>query len=251
MTREQIATVTKIDLLSVSAVRLIAELDDLLGEKMLAALPMELTSATAEDLLAWPSEDLALLAEQFRDLVSNASALRIKRFNSPLVRKIKGARDALEYSADGVSQAANSLIELIDRLMRERFQRETVVDWVDVNLLDEKTLVYIDDKGQRQPTKGAEALCFVYGGGTVARPPSDVDDGTGPSLIHDVVARTIVVARTGLQKLKHADSELRDDREKLIAILSAVEGALMIGLQLGLLTDYTDTADEQALPETA
>ncbi|TQL96025.1 hypothetical protein FB559_1543 [Actinoallomurus bryophytorum] len=232
-------------------VKLIVELDVLLGDKLLATLPMELTSATEEDLLAWRSEDFALLAEQFRELASRASLLRIERANSPLVRKVKGARDALEYSADGVSQAANSLIELIDRLMRERFERETVIEWIDANLPHDATLVYMDDKNQRRPTKRAEALCLVYGGGAVASLAPDVDGGATPSFIHDLLARAIVAARGDLQKLKHADGDLRDDREKLLVLLPAVEGALLLGLQLGLIADYTDTANEQALPETA
>jgi hypothetical protein len=234
MTREQLKAVTTTDLLGLSIVKMVVDLDALLGEKMLPALPMEITSATAEDLVAWRPEDAELLAKQFREIVSGISARRVEQANFPLVRKIKGARDALEHSADGISQAANSLIELIDRLMREAYDRSTVVDWVDSNFSDDTGLIYVES-GERRPTKRAEALCLVYGSGRVARPPTDADDGTGPSLIHDVLARVIVVARTRLQQLKHADLDQESERERLLMVMSALEGALMIGLQVGLL----------------
>jgi hypothetical protein len=44
-----------------------------------------------------------------------------------LSRKIQGARDALTYSADPVSQAASSLIEMIDRLLRTAFNEAEVL----------------------------------------------------------------------------------------------------------------------------
>ena len=36
--------------------------------------------------------------------------------------------DALEFSADPVSQAAHSLVELIDRMLRDAFESEYVIE---------------------------------------------------------------------------------------------------------------------------
>lgn len=216
MTREQLAAATKMDLLALNAVKLVVDLDSLLGEKIFSALPMEVTMATEDDLEAWEHDEVASLIERFRTLVSKASALRVERANSPLVRRIRERRDALEYSADGVSQAANSLIELIDRLMREMFNQATVLRWLDANFPGDTSLIHVE-RGQRRPTKRDEALCLVYGGGSAARPSTETDDGTGPSIIHDALARAIVVARTNLQRVKHSDGDLHSDREELNA----------------------------------
>ncbi|MFJ9447121.1 hypothetical protein ACIRRH_35525 [Kitasatospora sp. NPDC101235] len=53
------------------------------------------------------------------------------------------------------------------------------------------------------------------------------------SVVHEMVARVIVIARNNLQKIKHADSGSEEEREQLWRILVAVEGALMLGLSLG------------------
>ncbi|GAA4510829.1 hypothetical protein GCM10023191_074030 [Actinoallomurus oryzae] len=248
MTREQLASASKMDLLALNTVKLVVDLDALLGEKIFSALPMEVTMATEDDLEAWEYDEVAALIDRFRTLVSKASTLRVELANSPLVRKIKGARDALDHSADGVSQAANSLIELIDRLMRETFDQATVLRWLDANFPGDTSLIHIE-RGQRRPTKRAEALCLVYGGGSAARPSTETDDGTGPSIIHDALARAIVIARTNLQRLKHSDGDLHSDREELRMLMSAVEGALMIGLLLGFIA--SDDDDQAALSETA
>ncbi|MEU0032118.1 hypothetical protein [Streptomyces sp. NPDC006335] len=229
MSKEQMKVAKRTDALAFNAVQLIVSLDDFLGEKLLPELPMEGTAATSSDLAAWAPDGPEALAAQFRTLVTEASTRRLERANSPLVRKIRGARDALTYSADGVSQAANSLIELLDRVMREAFPPAEVLRWVDGNLPEEEGLTYIKD-GQRAPTKRAEALCFVYGGGSVMPvEPNQYE----LSVFHDVVALVLVSARTKLQKLKHADSGTPEEREQLIAVLAAIEGALMLGLTIG------------------
>ncbi|MER6288555.1 hypothetical protein [Streptomyces sviceus] len=233
MSKEQMKVAKRTDALAFNAVQLIVSLDDFLGEKLLPDLPMEGTAATSSDLAAWAPDGPEALAAQFRTLVTEASTKRLERANSPLVRKIRGARDALTYSADGVSQAANSLIELLDRIMRDAFPPEEVLRWVDGNLPEQEGLTYLKD-GQRAPTKRAEALCFVYGGGSVMpTEPNQYDNGEGLSVFHDVVALVLVSARTKLQKLKHADSGTPEEREQLIAVLAAIEGALMLGLTIG------------------
>lgn len=247
MSRDQLAAVTKLDLLGIRALRLIADLDSQLGEKIMTSLPMGATSASNKDMLSLSSTDLISVAQDLRLIVSADSSRRIERTNAYLVRKVEGARQALEYSADGVSQAANSLIELIDRLLREAFDPEAVMEWVDENLPEEKGLVAYKC-GIRRPTKRAEALCLVYGRGSVTRPVTDDDDGTGPSLIHDVLARVIVNARDQLQRLKHADTDAKADREALLKIMASVEGSLMLGLRLGVLAPASAS---QAVPPAA
>lgn len=234
MSKSQLKAASRTEVLALNAVQLVISLDDFLGDKVLAALPMETTAATSSDLAAWASDGPDLLASQCRNLVTEASARRLERANSPLVRKIRGARDALKYSEDGVSQAANSLIELLDRIMRESFAPKDVLLWVDENLPEEPGLTYLDESSQRKPTKRAEALCFIYSGGPVtAREANAYDDGEGPSFLHDVLALALVSARNKLQKLKHADNGTAEEREQLTVILSALEGALMLGLTVG------------------
>ncbi|MEU9663466.1 hypothetical protein [Streptomyces chartreusis] len=233
MTKEQLKTANRMDVLAINAVQVVVSIDGFLGEKLLSTLPMEVTTATESDLTGWTPDGIDDLVLQFRTLVTEASAKRVERANSPLVRKIRGARDALAHSEDGISQAANSLIELIDRIMREAFPPDTVLAWIDGNLPDEPGLTYFKD-GQRAPTKRAEALCFVYGGGPVVpRDANQYDTGEGPTFLHDVVALGLTSARNKLQKLKHADKGTPQEREQLMAVLSALEGALMLGLTIG------------------
>lgn len=233
MSKEQLKAANRADVLAVNAIQMVISIDDFLGEKVLSSLPMEVTAASSTDLAAWAPDGPDDLVPQFRALVTEASAKRVERANSPLVRKIRGARDALRYSEDGVSQAANSLIELLDRIMREAFPPVEVLLWVDNNLPDEPGLTHLKD-GNRAPTKRAEALCFVYGGGpVVAGEATALDTGEGPSFLHDVVALVLVSARNKLQKLKHADSGSQEEREQLMMVLAALEGALMLGLTIG------------------
>ncbi|MFD5307312.1 hypothetical protein [Streptomyces rochei] len=233
MSKEQLKAANRADVLAVNAIQMVISIDDFLGEKVLSSLPMEVTAASSTDLAAWAPDGPDDLVPQFRALVTEASAKRVERANSPLVRKIRGARDALRYSEDGVSQAANSLIELLDRIMREAFPPAEVLLWVDNNLPDEPGLTHLKD-GNRAPTKRAEALCFVYGGGpVVAGEATALDTGEGPSFLHDVVALVLVSARNKLQKLKHADSGTQEEREQLMMVLAALEGALMLGLTIG------------------
>ncbi|MGV9758643.1 hypothetical protein ACWDUC_22825 [Streptomyces tricolor] len=244
--KNQLKTVQPANILTLNAVEMLISLDDFLGEKLLASLPMDATTATTADLTSWAPEGVDNLVSRFRAAVTEASAKRVERANSPLVRKIRGARAALQYSEDGVSQAANSLIELLDRIMREDYTPDAVLAWVDSNLPDEEGLTY-ELQGQRRPTKRAEALCFVYGGDAItARETTEHDNGKGPDFLHDVIAIALVSARNQLQKLKHADNGTEEEREQLMSVLSAVEGALMLGLTMGNFS--VDPSAANALP---
>lgn len=233
MTPAQLKRLDAKEVLGVNALQFVVQLDAFIGEKLLAPLPMDSTAATAEDLQAWNADDVAGLALRFRSVVSEASLRRVERASSPLVRKIRGARDALLHSEDGVSQAANSLIELIDRIMRETFPPPQVLAWIDANLPNEPGLTWLD-KETPKPTKLGEALCFVSNCAPVEpRTPSPYDNGEGPSLIQRVIASMFVSARNTLQQFKHADSGTPKEREELLHVLAALEGALMLGLTFG------------------
>ncbi|MGW2840630.1 hypothetical protein ACWCWD_22905 [Streptomyces sp. NPDC001493] len=231
LTKDQLKAAGRIELAGINAVSVLIEVDKLFGDKVLSRLPMEITAASGTDLVAWTPDGAAGLMGQFRLLVREASARRVERANSPLLRKIQGARAALQYSEDGTSQAANSLIELIDRIMRESFSPQVVLDWIDVNIPEYPEVSYMD-KGCRKPTKLGEALCFIYGGGPTARIANQYDDGVGPSVVHELVARAFVSTRNKLQKIKHADIGTPEEREQLLTLFSALEGALMLGLSI-------------------
>ncbi|MFF5638730.1 hypothetical protein [Streptomyces sp. NPDC012825] len=227
MTEQQRKAVSKIDLLSLELTRALITID----EKIIAALPMQLTAATADDLASWRPDNLPEIIIRVRRQVVESSVKKLERENSQLVRKIRGAKDALAHSEDGISQAANSLIELIDRIMRETFSKKEVLAWVEGNLPDEPELTHEKD-GATLPTKRAEALCFVYRGGPVAREANEYDNGVGPSLIHDTLARAITITRTSLQKFKHEDGGTQEEKDQLLALLTGLEGALLLGLSL-------------------
>ncbi len=78
--------------------------------------------------------------------------------------------------------------------------------------------------------KRADALCFIYRGGPTARESNEHDDGSGPTLLHDVFARVIVATRDRLQKLKHSDGGTPAEKEQLLCLLAGLEGALLLGL---------------------
>ena len=167
--------------------------------------------------------DLAMLADKFREIVSGRSRAAVKELSAALGRKIQGARDALEHSADPVAQAANSLIELIDRLLRAAFTDDEVMEWVQANYQSAKSLTYVDQKGPSpkvRPTKKAQVLCFVHAGMPVSE----------PSPLHEMAATAIATVRTQLQKLKHADLGTEEEAMEVARHLNAVEGFLHLAV---------------------
>ncbi|WP_369211752.1 hypothetical protein [Streptomyces flavofungini] len=239
MTENQRKAVSKTDIIGLEIVQMLILADEAFGKKVISTLPMQLTAATADDLVGWRPDDMTEIVSIIRHRVADASAKRLERENSQLIRKIRGAKDALTHSEDGISQAANSLIELIDRIMREAFSKEEVMAWVEANLPDEPGLTFEKDDVVL-PNKRAEALCFVYRGGPTAREAHEHDIGQGPSLIHDVLARVIVATRTSLQKFKHDDAGTQEERDRLFSLLAGLEGALLLGLfisQIGIKRD--------------
>jgi hypothetical protein len=166
--------------------------------------------------------DLIQMVHKLRQLAAGPTRERLAELNARLAAKISGAQDALRSSADGVSQAAHSLVELIDRILRTAFPDGDVLSWLtDSKAYADEELTYLASNGTQRPTKRAQALCFAHGG----RPTDQ------PSAIHAIAAAALVSAREQLQSLKHADQG--DEVQRVIALMAAVEGVLTLALRLG------------------
>jgi hypothetical protein len=162
------------------------------------------------------------MVHKLRQLAAGPTRERLAELNARLAAKISGAQDALRSSADGVSQAAHSLVELIDRILRTAFPDGDVLSWLtDSKAYADEELTYLASNGTQRPTKRAQALCFAHGG----RPTDQ------PSAIHAIAAAALVSAREQLQSLKHADQG--DEVQRVIALMAAVEGVLTLALRLG------------------
>ncbi|MFK5691340.1 hypothetical protein ACI3EY_16905 [Ornithinimicrobium sp. LYQ92] len=172
-------------------------------------------SVTAQDLIQLTAELRVRIAGQSRDLLQQVSSV--------LDRKLRGAKDALAFSADSVSQAANSLVEFIDRMLRSVYTEAEVMEWLSANYTDVKGLIYQDRDTQRtRPTKRGQALCMVHGSQSVQE----------ESPIHMLAATSLNVTRRRLQKLKHADAGTVEEREAVEACLLAIEGFVQVGCRM-------------------
>lgn len=215
---------------------LVLRLDGILQNVVSAALREELTTAVIKASTVPSPEELAAALPQLRRLVSGRSHVEAEQLGLALSRKIQGARDALAYSADPVSQAASSLIELIDRLLRNAFDEAEVLSWVRTYYPADHTLVH-ETAGVIRPTKRAQALCFVHVGQPVQQ----------RSVLHEMVAAGLVATRTGLQALKHADSGDPQETDELLRHLAAIEG--FITLAVGVSWSLVDTEVVQRMRE--
>ena len=181
--------------------------------------------------VARPSELVELpgpigdLAATMHEQVSEESFELLDSLSGILSRKIRGARDALEYSSDGVSQASNSLVELIDRMLRDAFSKDAVLEWVEGSFPGRNGMTHTDRGGRVLPTKRAEVLCFAYAGQVPAE----------HSLIHELAASSVVECRSNLQKLKHADSCTAEEEQELEVLLRAIEAAMVLVVRIAWL----------------
>lgn len=186
------------------------------------------TSLSSSSGIAFPEDIQAVILEpaevasavdQFRDVLRARSDENLAGLGDVFIRKIRGARDALEHSADGVSQAANSLVELIDRIAREAFSERDVLQWLDDNGLD---MTYQTPEGRRRPNKRAQLLCLAWAGARVkAAAPGTWD-------LPKIAAYALVNIRDNLQKLKHADEDSAEERELLSRLLDAIEATTLL-----------------------
>ncbi len=165
--------------------------------------------------------ELSFLAASMRAETSERAVAELDAVETPLSRKIRGARDVLGSSRDAVSQAANSMVEFIDRLLRSSFSDAEVLVWICDNIDSERQsdLVYDDrDRDIVRPTVKGRALCFISAG----QPPGD-------SLqFYSQVAESMRSARRVLQRLKHADVASDEIPDELGDAIAAIEAAVAI-----------------------
>lgn len=173
-----------------------------------------------DDELSALTIDVGEIVNRLRDLLTAESMERVGALSDTLSRKLKGYEDALTYSADGVSQAASSLIEFVDRLLRDAFTEAEVLDWVSNNRPGDTSYVYVKE-GVARPTKRAQAMCFALAG---KKPEGD-------GALETAVTLSLIEARSQAQKLKHRDSSTDDERELLHALMRATRGYVVFTLR--------------------
>jgi hypothetical protein len=166
-------------------------------------------------------DEIDVLRAELRLLTAGASREAMKELSATLTRKLSGAKDALAHSSDSVSQAANSLIELIDRLLRV-FTDEEVLEWLEANYPKLPDTTYEKDGKVRPSTRG-RALCVVHG--------SEKTDNASDMYI--VAAMALSRTRKTLQQLKHADENTPEERAQIESCMNEVESFFF------LLTSFT------------
>lgn len=168
------------------------------------------------------AEEVSGAMAQGREILTNKTDETLLGLRAIFMRKIQGARDALEHSADGVSQAANSLVELIDRFSREAFEEREVLDWLAASGLGGQDFTFLTADGRKRPTKRAELLCLSWAGVPArARPEGSID-------FQKLSAFTLLNLRTELQKFKHADEATEEEKVRLDEFLNAIEASVLL-----------------------
>jgi hypothetical protein len=156
--------------------------------------------------------------------VSDESLQYAEELSETIVRKLRGARHAVENSPDPVSQAANSLIELIDRMLRGAFSDEEVLAWVAEHVPERKGMTHAPPNATGpRPTRRARALCFSYAGGAVLE----------NSMLHEAAAVVLVQMHQLLEGLKHADRGTDEERAELLNFIASVESYVLLVCRVG------------------
>lgn len=187
-------------------------------------LQQRFITARPGEMQAWNIADLETIADQLHELLEGRTRDVLEQISGRLARKVRGARDALQGSADAASQAANSLIEFIDRTLREAFTEEYALDWLKRNRPIDRSLTYFDaNQKKERPTKRGQALCFIFAG----------EDIKQPIPIHETIASSLNETRRGLQKIKHADTGTPEELDQLRQFMASVEGFVMYAVRIG------------------
>lgn len=211
-----------------SLLRMVLLLDQAMDKVFDLDLPVESVTERIEELeplVEDTAADITRVADQLHGVITGQSNEVLLDLSGRLSRKVRGARDALDHSADGVSQAANSLVEFIHRLLREAYDDRTVINWVNSTHPEEGDLLYADkDSGRVRPTKRAQTLCFVYGG----RAPGD-----DLFVFNEMAAAGLVATRGRLQKLKHSDDGSQKETQDVRRGIAAVEGFIVYAVRVG------------------
>ncbi|NEK87943.1 hypothetical protein GCU60_19575 [Blastococcus saxobsidens] len=221
LTPEQLSALAVENFGAGKALDMLVSLDDWLQQAFQFDLPEELLTVPADE----GPLTLKVIEESIdgiRQIVAGKSRRVLAELSDVCVRKMTGARTVLDVSEDGASQAANSLIELIDRLMRMAFTKTEVLAWIRANCADIPNLTYVKD-GVELPTKRGEAMCFVHAGRPVEqRTPFTMLTGTAISVI-----------RTQLQQIKHADTGTPEEVLATRTLMSALEGCFTLAFSFG------------------
>ncbi|WP_459970130.1 hypothetical protein [Nocardioides pyridinolyticus] len=160
-------------------------------------------------------DEMDLLRAEMRELTAGRSREAVKDLSATLSRKLAGAKDALAHSSDSVSQAANSLIELVDRLLRV-FTDDEVLEWLDANYPSLPETTYVDGHGRVRPSKRGQALCLVHAG----EPAGTAAD------MNIVAAIALTRTRRNLQQLKHADEGTAAEKARVVSCMQEIESFL-------------------------
>src|SRR5205807_1781059 len=124
LTPQQIQMVdNNYDWAAISALRLLLQIDQAMGRYIDSECDWK---AIAFEQTLGDNSELADAIERLRPIAAGPTRQRLAEINTKLARKIAGAHDALALSADGVSQAAHSLVELVDRVLRAPFSDDAV-----------------------------------------------------------------------------------------------------------------------------
>lgn len=152
-----------------------------------------------------------------------------------LSRKLKGVADAIEYSADAVSQAANSAVELIDRMLRETFSEDYVSQWVSANFEDDRGLLRVNKVG-KQVRRNAPRSC-ASSTAVRASPRSSPSSQRQTRPYSTTLSRrqAIVSVRRDLEHMKHTDNGTPEERERMLVYIRGLQGALFLALKLSWL----------------
>lgn len=181
--------------------------------------------------LPYRPEETRLLGVEVDDLIatlrlalSQETMQRADDISDRLGRKLRGFEQALEMSEDGVSQAATSLVEFIDRLLRDAFDEEYVLAWAAEHFPGDSRMTYTPNESSKpRPTKRAQALCFVLAG----QKPNETD------ALSQLMAVSLVEVRSMAQKIKHADEGTAEEKELLRELMQAVRGSITFTTRLG------------------
>lgn len=223
----QLATIEGWSAFETSLLKAAVATDYAIDQVINLGLPLDELTVREDELIPMTA-DLAdgveAIADQLHEVLEGRSSEMLLDLSHRLSRKVQGARDVLDTSADGVSQAANSLVEFIDRLLRTSFSEQEVLRWVRENRRDTSNdLVYVDaTSGRERPTKRAQALAFVYAG-------QGYDE---PSVFAELAALGVVASRAELQKLKHSDDGTDAERERMRVALASVEGFVVFAVRV-------------------
>lgn len=166
--------------------------------------------------------EVAAAMDQFRTVLRARADSDLAELSDVFSRKVRDARDALDHSVDGVSQAANSLVELIDRIAREAFSDAKVLEWLAANGLHDSRHTYSVAEGRCRPTKRGQLLCLAWAGAPMK------EAAPGALNLQKVAAYALLNIRDSLQKLKHADEDTEAERVLLRRLLDAIEATTVL-----------------------